>query len=204
MHATPNRMFPSLRTHLATGLLAASALVAAAGVPAATIAEQHFDEHIRLAENELVLNGVGLRAVAWLQGYAAGLYLGERAATPEAVLALRGPKRVRMKMMVEVESREFVKAFGKGMQRNLSEAEHTALKPRMEKFDRIVAGLVTLKKGDVVDLDYLPSRGLVLSLNGRPRGEALPGEDLYAGLLKIFIGVRPVDTKLKAGLLGAS
>ena len=34
------------------------------------------------------------------------------------------------------------------------------------------------------------------------KGEALPGEDLYAGLLKIFIGTRPVDTKLKAGLLG--
>ncbi len=204
MTTSPNRMFPALRTSLAARLLAVALLAAVAAAPAATIAEQHFDDHIRLAESDLVLNGVGLRAVAWLQGYAAGLYLGERAATAEAVLAVRGPKRVRMKMMVEVESKEFVKAFGKGMQRNLSEAEHTALKPRMEKFDRIVAGLVKLRKGDVVDLDYLPSRGLVLSLNGRPRGEPLPGEDLYAGLLKIFIGTRPVDTKLKAGLLGAS
>jgi flagellar motor switch protein FliM len=74
----------------------------------------------------------------------------------------------------------------------------------MEKFDATVSALVKLKKGDVVDLDYLPSRGLVLSLNGVAKGEALPGEDLYAGLLKIFIGTLPVDTKLKAGLLGDS
>ena len=33
--------------------------------------------------------------------------------------------------------------------------------------------------------------------------EPLPGEDLYAGLLKIFIGADPVDKRLKAGLLGA-
>lgn len=179
-------------------------LSAAVGVQAAVIEGQHFDDRIRLADTELVLNGVGLRAVAWLKGYAAGLYIAQKATTPEAVVAVKGPKRIRMKMMVEVESKEFVKAFDKGMKRNLSEADFAALTDRMAKFDAMVNALVKLKKGDVVDLDYLPSRGLVLSLNGVAKGEALPGEDLYAGLLKIFIGTRPVDTKLKAGLLGES
>lgn len=186
-----------IRTVCLTGMLALSL-----AAQATDIEGQHFDDRIRLADSELVLNGVGLRAVAWLKGYAAGLYLAQKATTPEAVLAVKGPKRIRMRMMVEVESKEFVKAFDKGMKRNLSEAEFGALTERMEKFDRIVSDLVKLKKGDVVDLDYLPSRGLVLSLNGVAKGEALPGEDLYAGLMKIFIGTRPVDTRLKAGLLG--
>jgi len=177
-------------------------LCAAVGAQAVVIDGQHFDDRIRLGDTELVLNGVGFRAVAWFKGYAAGLYIAQKASTPEAVVAVKGPKRIRMKMMVEVESKEFVKAFDKGMKRNLGEAEHAALTERMAKFDAIVHALVKLKKGDVVDLDYLPSRGLVLSLNGVAKGEALPGEDLYAGLLKIFIGTRPVDTKLKAGLLG--
>jgi hypothetical protein len=81
---------------------------------AADIEGQHFDDHIRLADTELVLNGVGLRAVLWLKGYAAGLYLARKAATPEAVLAVKGPKRIRMRMMLDVESKEFVKAFDKG------------------------------------------------------------------------------------------
>ncbi len=178
-------------------------LAAACGAHAARIDDQVFDDRIRLADTELQLNGVGLRAVAWLKGYAAGLYLVEKAATPAGVLAQKGPKRVQLKMMVDVDSAEFVKAFGKGMRRNHSAAEQAALRERMLRFDALVAALGKLRKGDVVDLDWLPGQGLRLVLNGRARGETLPGEDLYAGILKIFVGRDPVDAKLKAGLLGA-
>lgn len=169
---------------------------------AADIDGQHFDDRIRLADADLVLNGTGLRAVAWLKGYAAGLYLVQKATSTEAVLATTGPKRLRMKMMVDVDAKEFVKAFDKGMRRNLTEAERAPLTERMERFDRTVGALPQLKKGDVVDLDYLPARGLVLSVNGKPQGEPFAGEEFYAGVLKIYIGRDPVDKKLKAGLLG--
>jgi len=56
----------------------------------------------------------------------------------------------------------------------------------------------------VVNLDFLPGKGLVMTLNGARRGQPIPGEDLYAGVLKIFLGELPVDKKLKAGLLGAA
>ncbi|MFT3956214.1 MAG: chalcone isomerase family protein [Piscinibacter sp.] len=171
---------------------------------AAEIEGQHFDDRIRLADTELLLNGTGLRAVAWLKGYAAGLYLPEKVTSADAVLVQKGAKRLRMKMMVEVEAKEFVKAFDKGMRRNLSEAERAPLRERMERFDRSVSALVTLKKGDVVDLDYLPGRGLLLSVNGKLQGEPYEGETFYTGVLKIFIGGDPVDKKLKAGLLGQS
>ncbi len=194
MHQAPmNR----LRTFALASLLAASI-----GAQAAVIEGQQFDDRIRLADTELVLNGVGLRAVAWFKGYAAGLYLGQTARTADAALRTPGPKRVRMKMMVEVESKEFAKAFGKGMKRNLVPAERDALADRIERFDRTVLALGVLKKGDVVDLDWLPARGLVLSVNGRPRGEPFAGEAFYAAILKIFIGPDPVDDRLKAGLLG--
>jgi len=65
-----------------------------------------------------------------------------------------------------------------------------------------VAALAVLKKGDVIDLDWLPGRGFVLSVNGKAKGEPFVGEAFYAAILKIYIGERPVDKKLKAGLLG--
>ena len=71
-----------VRTVCLTGLLALSL-----AAQAADIEGQHFDDRIRLADSELVLNGVGLRAVAWFKGYAAGLYLGQKASTAEAALA---------------------------------------------------------------------------------------------------------------------
>jgi hypothetical protein len=183
-------------------LFAVALLLIAAGAQAARIEDQTFDDHIRLADTELMLNGVGLRAVAWLKGYAAGLYLPNKASTPAAVLAQKGAKRVQLKMMLDVGSEEFQKAWDKGMKRNHSPAEYEPMQDRIVKFSANIAAIGKLKKGDVIDLDFLPGRGLQLSVNGKPRGEPQPGEDLYAGLLKIFVGNVPVDARLKAGLLG--
>jgi hypothetical protein len=177
-------------------------LLVASAASAARLAGQNFDDRIRLANTDLVLNGIGLRGVLMLKGYTAGLYLVSKARTAEQVLALKGAKRVQMKMLIDVETKEFVKAFDVGMQRNNTEAEQLAMRERMAQFNHEVALIGAVKKGDVIDLDFIPARGLLLSLNGQPRGEPIAGDDLYAGLLKIFIGERPVDKKLKAGMLG--
>jgi hypothetical protein len=194
---------PSPSIRLLRRVAAVALLFAASAASAMRIAGVDFEDRIRLADSDLLLNGVGLRAVFTFKGYAAGLYLPARAATPERALAQRGARRVQMKMMIDVETKEFVKAFDVGMQRNTTEAERAGMLDRMAQFDRNVALIGAVKKGDVINLDFIPQRGLVLSINGQPRGEPIPGDDLYAGLLKIFIGERPVDKKLKAGLLGA-
>ena len=188
-----------LKRYVLVGLL-----VAGCAARAASIAGVSFEDRIRLADTDLLLNGTGLRAVLTFKGYAAGLYLTQKARTPEQVLATPGAKRVQMKMLLDVEAKEFVKAIDVGIRRNSSEAQQAALKERMAQFDRNVAQIGTVKKGDVVNLDFIPARGLLLTLNGQPRGEPIPGDDLYAGVLKIFIGELPVDKKLKAGLLGTS
>jgi len=43
-----------------------------------------------------------------------------------------------------------------------------------------------------------------MRVNGKPVGAPVPGADLYAAMLNIFIGDRPVDAKMKAGMLGAA
>ena len=141
--------------------------------------------------------------MAWLKGYAAGLYLTERADTPAGVLAAPGPKRLQMRMLVEVEAQEFVKAIDKGFQRNTPDAaERAALATRQQQFRSAVAALGVVRRGDVVDLDFIPGRGMTMTVNGKQRGAAWPGDDFYAAVLRIFIGERPVDQALKAGLLG--
>ena len=178
------------------------ALMGAAAAQAAQIEDQTFDERIQLAGSELRLNGVGMRAVAWFKGYTAGLYLSRPARDAAQVIAAPGPKRVQMRLMGEAGAEVFVKAFHGGSDGNSSEAERAQLAERMAAFDRNMRGLVKVKKGDIVDLDYVPERGLVLSLNGRVSGEPVPGDDLYAAVLRIFVGDHPVDKKMKVGLLG--
>jgi hypothetical protein len=60
-----------------------------------------------------------------------------------------------------------------------------------------------VRKGDTVDLDLDPGRGTLFGLNGTLRGEPVTGDDFYAALLRSFVGDKPYDKRLKAGLLGS-
>lgn len=193
---------PLSRRHL---LAAAVALVAGRGAQAAAPVKVEgvtFAGQATVAGQALELNGVGLRAVAWFKGYAAGLYLSSRARTAQQVLAASGPKRLQLRMLVDVDTEEFIKAFDKGIARNSPPAELPVLAERMARFDALLRAIGKVRKRDVVDLDWLPGQGLQFNLNGRLQGAVIPGEDLYAALLRIFVGERPADPELKIGLLG--
>lgn len=163
---------------------------------------KRFDDSLRLFDSDLVLNGTGVRQVAWLKGYAAGLYLGAAAKTAAAVAATPGPKRLRMHMLQEVAAAEFSKAVHKGVGRNTGAAEQPVLRDRLAVFERQVDSLGKVRKGDIVDLDFGPAQGTSLVVNGKRVGEPIAGDDFYAALLRSFVGDQPYDEALKAGLLG--
>lgn len=171
---------------------------------AVVVEGQAFARRSRVAGRELQLNGTGVRAVSWLKAYAAGLYLPGTCATAAQVQAMAGPKRLQLRLLQTLPAAEFAKAFRKGMVRNADADEMARLSGRVAAFAALVEALGTVRRGDSVDLDFDPGRGTVLSLNGRPQGAAIRGEDFYAGLLRSFVGERPYDAKLKAGLLGAA
>ena len=185
-------------------ILACLVLLLAATLPARarTIEGLTFDDRVALAGTPLQLNGVGLRQVAWFKGYAAGLYLPRKAGTPADALAMPGPKRLQIRMLVEVETVEFAKSFDRGIRRNTAPAELPALLERMQAFDARIRKIGKVKANDVIDLDLLPGRGLLMSVNGKAQGEPIAGDDLYAALLRIFLGDKPSDPELKSGLLG--
>ncbi len=183
-------------------LLAALAFAAMPAFAQLTIAGQSFEGTATVGASPLVLNGVGLRAVAWLKGYAAGLYLSTKTADPAQAMAMAGAKRIRLRMMQEASTEEFVKAIDKGIGRNMPESAQAGLAERRERFNAQVRAVGSVKKGDVVDLDFVPGQGLVFFYNGKQRGEPVAGADFYAAVMSIFLGDRPVDKKLKAGLLG--
>ena len=193
---------------LSLGLLLPATLLGhrhthAAASPQRIFVEGHgFDARIVLGDTALVLNGTGVRAVAWFKGYAAGLYLAQRASDPSAVQAVPGPKRLRMVMLQDVPAVEFSKAFVKGVSRNTEPEALERLRPRMQQFVQWVDEGRQVRKGDIVDLDFAPAQGTQLLVNGRRQGGVLPGDDFYAALLRAFVGQRPFDPKLKAGLLG--
>lgn len=180
-------------------------LSAALLVPAwaRTVEGHRYDEQLTLEGKPLVLNGAGVRQVVWFKGFTVGLWLGQRSNDAAKVMAQDGPKRLRMALLVDnISSEELVKALHGGVIKRVGEAERERMNPRLETLAQQIRALGTFRNNDQIDLDYLPASGLQLRLNGKPRGEPIPGADLYAAILSIYIGDRPVDKKLKPALLG--
>ena len=183
-------------------LLALAAVLAGAPAQAATLEGLRFDDTTRLGSRELQLNGLGVRAVYIFKAFVAGLYLTEKAAAGPEALRQGGPKRLQLRMLMEIGSDDIKKALVDGMRKNVTDAEWAAMQERVQRFARTIDAIGVAREGDTITLDYVPEQGLLLAVNEVPRGPAIGGADFYQALLEIFVGPDPVDTRLKNGLLG--
>ena len=168
----------------------------------AEVAGVRLEDRDRLLTAELTLNGAGLRKRAFFQVYAIGLYLPEKKTVSSEVLAATGPKRVAMHMLRDVEADQFAGALADGIKDNHNEAEAKALEPRVKLLAAIMMEIKEAKKGMRITLDWLPAAGTQVTLDGRPLGAPIPGEDFYRALLRIWLGEKPVQDDLKKALLG--
>ena len=168
----------------------------------AVLEGQSFEDQIRVANIELRLNGLGLRGVMFIKGYVAGLYLPAKASSLTDVASTAGPKRLQLRIMRAASADDFVDALVGGMRKNSSATELQELDERIAQLTGFIQAAGAARVGDVVNFDYLPTVGTTLVVNGRLQGKPITGADFYIAVLKIFIGERPVDKKLKQGLLG--
>lgn len=187
---------------LATLMLAVVSTIHGAQALAAEREGMRYAETVRLGDTRLVLNGIGVRAVAWLKGYVAALYLPRKETEADRVYALQGPKRIAVRMLLPVDSGLLAKTFSDGIRKNYRDDELEALRPRMDAFDTQIRAIGSVKKGDAIDLDYQPASGTRIVVNGKATGSAIAGNDFYVALLKMFIGERAIDKNLRAALLG--
>ena len=169
---------------------------------AAEVAGVRIEDKTKVGNNELTLNGAGLRKRAFFQVYAIGLYLPQKSPSPAAILEQAGPKRVAIHMLRDVGADAFTEALADGIRANHSEPEAKALEPRLKELAAIMAELKEAKKGMVIALDWQPPAGTVMVVNGTARGKPIAGEDFYRALLRIWIGDKPVQDDLKKALLG--
>lgn len=149
----------------------------------------------------LVLNGAGLRKMFFFDVYAAGLYLPK--ATPDAqqVIEQPGPKRVQMELLRDVDAGTFNDALVNGLRKNHDEAQMKAFAPQIEQLTGIMAKLDIARAGTRIALDLVPGNCTQVTIDGRPQGAPIPGDDFYRALLRNWVGADPVQKDLKAALL---
>jgi len=150
----------------------------------------------------LVLNGAGIRYKFVIKVYTAGLYLPGKASTPEAVIAMPGPKRVHVAMLRDIDANELGKLFTRGMEDNAPKGEFSKLIPGTLKLADIFSAKKKLFSGDHFWVDYVPGVGTTVLVNGKPQGEPIKEPEFFAALLRIWLGPNPADSALKEALLG--
>jgi hypothetical protein len=166
------------------------------------VAGVKLDDSASVANQELKLNGAGIRYKFIIKVYVAGLYLPEKKSTPTDVIALPGAKRVTLVLLRDLDSETLGNAFMEGIRKNTDIAERAKIINQMLAFGHLFAEFPELKKGDVLAVDWLPGVGTQCQLNGKKIGDLMPDVAFYNALLKIWLGPNPADSKLKPALLG--
>jgi Chalcone isomerase-like len=187
-------------------ILVAAALLALAGTPAQAqvteVAGVKYEPSFQVANTRLLLNGAGIRYKAIFKVYTAGLYLGSKAATTEAVLAAPGPKRMHIVMLRDIDANELGKLFTRGMQDNSPREEFSKSIAGTLRLSELFAAKKKLLAGDNFSVEWVPGQGTTVLINGKASIEPIKEPEFFTALMKIWLGTSPADAQLKDALLG--
>ena len=184
-------------------LVAALAASAPAFAQPMELEGQKFEPTAAVGGQTLQLNGVGLRKRAIFKVYVGGLYAPQKSTNAAAIVGDKGPRRVTLRMLRDVDAQSFIDSFNDGLKNNTPEAQLAAMKAQVDALLATMKSIGEAKTGDVINFDYTPEAGTRVTVNGQPKGNPIPGADFYAAVLRIWLGDKPADESLKKGMLGA-
>lgn len=187
---------------LCVSTLAALAMTCGAAAATIDVGGAKIEDTVDLQGSKLQLNGAGVRYRAVFKVYAAGLYIGKKAGTPEEVFAAPGPKRMSITLLRDIDSNELGKAFTKGFEENSPKGEMSKLIPGLIKMGQIFSDQKKMVAGENFTIDWIPGTGTLITVKGKQQGEPFKEPEFYAALMRIWLGPSPADFKLKDALLG--
>jgi len=178
-------------------LALALALAAAPPASARELAGHDIPEAAEVGGRKLVLNGAGLRHKLVFRIYVCALYLEERSGDAPAILAADRAWQVTMHFTRSISHHQVLDAFTEAFELN-SPGQTGALHDDLERFHAV---LEDLQQGQDLSLQYLPGIGTTLRA---PSGASatVAGKPFADAMLRVWLGERPSDERLKARLLG--
>ena len=152
---------------------------------------------------QLVLNGAGVRTkLAVIKLYVGALYLPAKMTDAEEIIKDASAKRVAMHVLAdELTARDLTASLNNAIAANHIPAEIALIESRLRDLNRMMSTVGVLKKGATVVLDYNPSVGTRISINGEEK-LVIKGDDFFQAMLRIWIGKKPVDGGLRRLMLG--
>jgi hypothetical protein len=191
------RVFAHWANSAAFGLSAIFYMLPSPKAQAAELAGVTFEESLSHENNNLVLNGVGLRKFAIFKVYAGALYLTQKSTDDRFVLESSTPKLIRMHFLRDVGSKDIQKAWQDGFQKNCSGDDCTKFANEVKELNSLMK---ELKEKDRLQFAFT-QQNLKVWHNETLLG-TVQKEGFSKNILAIFLGRNPPNEGLKSGLLG--
>jgi len=170
-------------------------LLAASTAAAGTLGDVTLPDQAQVGDQVLVLNGMGLREMLFVDVYVGALYLPSRTKSATDAIQNDVPKRIVMHIIFpKVTRQQSIDTFKEHLDRNPDIASLG------DRVTRLYGFMEDLTAGDEVVLDYVPGTGTTVSVRGKVKG-TVEGADLMRAIWSIFLGPKPASQKLKTGML---
>jgi hypothetical protein len=156
-----------------------------------------FPTELKVGDENLVINGAGLREKYWMDLYVAALYLPKKTNDAGKVIYNDTEMAIHIKIISSSVTRErFIESVNEGF----ANANHgKATKEEIKKFVGFFSE--PIKEGDKINLDYIPGKGVRVTKNGTVKG-TIPGLEFKKALFSIWLGSVPAQETLKQEMLG--
>jgi len=180
-------------------VLILSLMMLASICQAAEIAGVNMPQSISVDQQELILNGAGVRSKFFMELYVAGLYLKQKDSDPGKIIQADEPMAIRLHIISSmITSKKMENATREGFI-NSTNGDTGAIKERIEKF--ILVFKEKINENDIFELRYVPGKETEVLKNNESR-TVIEGYDFKQALFGIWLCDKPAQKGLKKKLLG--
>lgn len=165
---------------------------------AAELAGVNLADSVRVDDQTLVLNGLGLRKKAIFKVYVGGLYLTSKQTGAEKILQADEPRRMVLQFVRSVGGDSIGGAWQDCLTANV-DAPSSDLE---SQFGQLSSWMSDVSSGDQLTFTYRPGKGTEVEVKGKSQG-TVDGKAFADALFSCWIGSHPPSADFKSGLLGS-
>ncbi|NVK21423.1 MAG: chalcone isomerase family protein [Kangiellaceae bacterium] len=157
-------------------------------------------EQVNVAGSNLQLNGISVHSELRKEWFLAGLYLPSKVTDADAAQNASGAKRMQLKVLADSLSGVRLKRFWiERIKNNNNGQDVLKIAKGVRNFATLMAQ--NLQASDVIDIDLVPAKGTVVSINGSEVG-VVDGA-VFPLVLNTWLGDRPPTQEFKDAMLGS-
>ncbi|HYO78280.1 MAG TPA: chalcone isomerase family protein [Thermoanaerobaculia bacterium] len=167
-------------------ILAAALTLAAVNMDAATVAGVKIEDQASVNNQNLVLNGAGLRKKLMFKVYTGALYLPSKQTNAASIIAADAPRRMVMHFLMDVDKGKIAEAWTDGLKDNTPNAS-----PEVKTaFTTLSSWMQDMKEGQRISMTYVPGIGTTVEVAGKSKG-TIGGKAFADAILNTWIGPKP-------------